>query len=147
MRNKARFDLRVRVRREEEDLRFAALGRRVHRVSTPRLRPLAPAADSSGVRVADTSIPIVCMVSGPKRRKTTTREAYQGTDQGLPRARLISRSDTLAAKANRPAEVNMASTDVSSKTSMEMPEAGTIDMKLEVVTLLVSDVDQAKRFY
>jgi catechol 2,3-dioxygenase-like lactoylglutathione lyase family enzyme len=30
---------------------------------------------------------------------------------------------------------------------MEMPEAGTIDMKLEVVTLPVSDVDQAKRFY
>ena len=28
-----------------------------------------------------------------------------------------------------------------------MPEAGTIDMKLEVVTLPVSDVDRAKRFY
>ncbi len=41
----------------------------------------------------------------------------------------------------------MAGTDVSSNTSMEMPEAGTIDMKLEVVTLPVSDVDQAKRFY
>src|SRR6266700_778765 len=41
----------------------------------------------------------------------------------------------------------MAGTDVSSNTSTEMPEAGTIDMKLEVVTLPVSDVDQAKRFY
>ncbi len=41
----------------------------------------------------------------------------------------------------------MASTDASSNTSMEMPEAGTIDMKLEVVTLPVSDVDRAKRFY
>ena len=30
---------------------------------------------------------------------------------------------------------------------MEMPEAGTVDMKLEVVTLPVSDVDRAKRFY
>jgi catechol 2,3-dioxygenase-like lactoylglutathione lyase family enzyme len=30
---------------------------------------------------------------------------------------------------------------------MEMPEAGTIDMKLEVVTLPVSDVDRAKHFY
>src|ERR1700760_3571334 len=29
----------------------------------------------------------------------------------------------------------------------EMPEAGTIDMKLEVVTLPVADVDRAKRFY
>jgi catechol 2,3-dioxygenase-like lactoylglutathione lyase family enzyme len=41
----------------------------------------------------------------------------------------------------------MAGTDVRSNTSTAMPEAGTIDMKLEVVTLPVSDVDQAKRFY
>ena len=41
----------------------------------------------------------------------------------------------------------MSSADASSNTSMEMPEAGTIDMKLEVVTLPVSDVDRAKRFY
>jgi catechol 2,3-dioxygenase-like lactoylglutathione lyase family enzyme len=31
--------------------------------------------------------------------------------------------------------------------SMETPKVGTIDMKLEVVTLPVSDVDRAKRFY
>jgi catechol 2,3-dioxygenase-like lactoylglutathione lyase family enzyme len=30
---------------------------------------------------------------------------------------------------------------------MEVPEVGTIDMKLEVVTLPVSDVDRAKSFY
>ena len=41
----------------------------------------------------------------------------------------------------------MASTDVSSNTSTRLPEVGTIDMKLEVVTLPVSDVDRAKRFY
>src|SRR6266700_7111306 len=41
----------------------------------------------------------------------------------------------------------MAGTDVSSNTLTEMPEAGTIDMKLEVVTLPISDVDRAKRFY
>ncbi len=41
----------------------------------------------------------------------------------------------------------MTSTDVSSNPSMEMPEAATIDMKLEVVTLPVSDVDRAERFY
>jgi catechol 2,3-dioxygenase-like lactoylglutathione lyase family enzyme len=29
----------------------------------------------------------------------------------------------------------------------EMPEAGTVDMKLEVVTVPVTDVDRAKRFY
>ena len=41
----------------------------------------------------------------------------------------------------------MASTDASGSTSAQMSEAGTIDMKLEVVTLPVSDVDRAKRFY
>jgi catechol 2,3-dioxygenase-like lactoylglutathione lyase family enzyme len=37
----------------------------------------------------------------------------------------------------------MSSTD----TSTEVPEVGTVDMKLEVVTLPVSDVDRAKSFY
>jgi catechol 2,3-dioxygenase-like lactoylglutathione lyase family enzyme len=41
----------------------------------------------------------------------------------------------------------MSSTDVSSETSIDIPEVGAIDMKLEVVTLPVSDVDRAKRFY
>jgi catechol 2,3-dioxygenase-like lactoylglutathione lyase family enzyme len=41
----------------------------------------------------------------------------------------------------------MSSTDASAGTSMEIPRAGTIDMKLEVVTLPVSDVDRTKRFY
>jgi catechol 2,3-dioxygenase-like lactoylglutathione lyase family enzyme len=43
-------------------------------------------------------------------------------------------------------EVNM-STDVGSTGSPETAELSTIDMKLEVVTLPVSDVDRAKRFY
>jgi catechol 2,3-dioxygenase-like lactoylglutathione lyase family enzyme len=41
----------------------------------------------------------------------------------------------------------MSRTDTTRNTSMEMPELGTVDMKLEVVTLPVSDVDRAKRFY
>jgi catechol 2,3-dioxygenase-like lactoylglutathione lyase family enzyme len=41
----------------------------------------------------------------------------------------------------------MSSTGVSPDTSMEMPDVGIIDMMLEVVTLPVSDVDRAKRFY
>jgi catechol 2,3-dioxygenase-like lactoylglutathione lyase family enzyme len=41
----------------------------------------------------------------------------------------------------------MRGTDLSSDTSSGVPEPGTIDMKLEVVTLPVSDVDRAKRFY
>ena len=39
------------------------------------------------------------------------------------------------------------STGASTDTSTEVPEVGTIDMKLEVVTLPVSDVDRAKSFY
>ena len=39
------------------------------------------------------------------------------------------------------------STDVGSATSTETPELSTIDMALEVLTVPVSDVDRAKRFY
>ena len=41
----------------------------------------------------------------------------------------------------------MSSTDVSGATSAPTPAPATIDMKLEVVTLPVSDVDRAKSFY
>lgn len=41
----------------------------------------------------------------------------------------------------------MSSTDARSDTSAEVPEVGTIEMKLEVVTLPVSDVERAKNFY
>ena len=41
----------------------------------------------------------------------------------------------------------MSSTDVSTNPSTEAPRMGTCDMKLEVVTLPVSDVDRAKAFY
>ena len=41
----------------------------------------------------------------------------------------------------------MSSTDVSSATSQETAEVGTTDMALEVVTVPVSDVERAKRFY
>jgi catechol 2,3-dioxygenase-like lactoylglutathione lyase family enzyme len=44
-------------------------------------------------------------------------------------------------------EVNMSSTEASTGSSSEGPQAGTVDMKLEVVTLPVSDVDRAKSFY
>jgi catechol 2,3-dioxygenase-like lactoylglutathione lyase family enzyme len=41
----------------------------------------------------------------------------------------------------------MSSTEVSAGTSTDAPEAGTIDMKLEVISIPVSDVDRSKRFY
>ena len=41
----------------------------------------------------------------------------------------------------------MTSTGASADASTQMPEPRTVDLKLEVVTLPVSDVDRAKRFY
>ena len=41
----------------------------------------------------------------------------------------------------------MSGMDASTSNSTQVPEAGAIDMKLEVVTLAVSDVDRAKGFY
>ena len=41
----------------------------------------------------------------------------------------------------------MSTTQVSTENATGLNEPGTIDMKLEVVTLPVSDVDRAKRFY
>ena len=41
----------------------------------------------------------------------------------------------------------MSSTDVSAETSTAGPEAGTIDMKLEVIAIPVSDVDRSKSFF
>src|SRR6187200_3262104 len=77
--------------------------------------------------------------SGPMRS--------QCSDQGLPRARQISPRDTVSPITNRSREFTMSSTGETTDTSIETPQVGTIDMKLEVVTLPVSDVDRAKRFY
>jgi catechol 2,3-dioxygenase-like lactoylglutathione lyase family enzyme len=41
----------------------------------------------------------------------------------------------------------MSSTDVTAAASTGAQEAGTIDMRLEVITIPVSDVDRAKSFY
>jgi catechol 2,3-dioxygenase-like lactoylglutathione lyase family enzyme len=41
----------------------------------------------------------------------------------------------------------MSSTQVSSETAIETPSARTVDMKLEIVVIPVSDVDRAKLFY
>ena len=44
-------------------------------------------------------------------------------------------------------EVTMSTTDTSSETSTQAREAGSVDMKLEIDVLAVSDVDRAKQFY
>jgi catechol 2,3-dioxygenase-like lactoylglutathione lyase family enzyme len=41
----------------------------------------------------------------------------------------------------------MTSTPMSTERGTQVPSAGTVDMKLEVVVIPVSDVDRAKRFY
>ena len=41
----------------------------------------------------------------------------------------------------------MGGTGVSADASQTMPDVGTVEMKLEVVTLPVTDVDRAKGFY
>jgi catechol 2,3-dioxygenase-like lactoylglutathione lyase family enzyme len=41
----------------------------------------------------------------------------------------------------------MSTIDVSSETTAQVPETGTVHFKLEVVVLPVSDADRAKRFY
>ena len=41
----------------------------------------------------------------------------------------------------------MSGTQVRSETAIETPRARTVDMKLEIVVIPVSDVDRAKRFY
>src|SRR5512132_2801139 len=41
----------------------------------------------------------------------------------------------------------MSGTQVRSETAIETPRARTVDMKLEVVVIPVSDVDRAKEFY
>src|SRR5271166_1936869 len=64
---------------------------------------------------------------------SAARPLAQGSDQGLPRARRISRGDMMFQTPTDPKEREMAGADV--------------DMKLEVVTVPVSDVDRAKRFY
>jgi catechol 2,3-dioxygenase-like lactoylglutathione lyase family enzyme len=50
-------------------------------------------------------------------------------------------------RTNPPTEVNMSSTDASPGASTGAAEVATIDMKLEVITIPVSDVDRAKSFY
>jgi catechol 2,3-dioxygenase-like lactoylglutathione lyase family enzyme len=41
----------------------------------------------------------------------------------------------------------MSSIDVSTEASIQVPEVATVNLKLEVVVVPVSDVDRAKRFY
>ena len=41
----------------------------------------------------------------------------------------------------------MSSTQMSSEHATQTPTAATVDLKLEVITIPVSDVDRAKRFY
>jgi len=51
------------------------------------------------------------------------------------------------ADIHRPQEMTMSTTQVGADSATETPAAGTVDMKLEVVTVPVSDIDRARSFY
>jgi hypothetical protein len=51
------------------------------------------------------------------------------------------------ATSQQPTEVTVSATDMRSETSMQVPDTGTLDFKLELVVVPVSDADRAKRFY
>jgi catechol 2,3-dioxygenase-like lactoylglutathione lyase family enzyme len=72
----------------------------------------------------------------------------QGQDGDKAQLDLVfpSEKPEIMVNVSRPMEVKMSSTQASSA-SVQVPDAGTVDMKLEVVTLPVSDVDRAKDFY
>ena len=44
-------------------------------------------------------------------------------------------------------EVTMSSTQMSNEHAAQIPTAATVDLKLEVVAIPVSDIDRAKNFY
>ena len=56
--------------------------------------------------------------------------------------------EELAAKvASQNTEVTMSSTQTSNESATQIPTTATVDLKLEVVAIPVSDVDRAKAFY
>ena len=76
---------------------------------------------------------------------TRVRSLVPGPRPVTSRARPWSRAATLATTQRR--ESRMGSTDVTTETHGAGAAPGTIDMKLEVITIPVSDVDRAKSFY
>src|SRR3954469_14734247 len=84
---------------------------------------------------------------GTGRHHDPKREPSDRGPTGDSRGATDQRRREAPPKANRPTEGNMSSTDGGTATSTEMPEVSTIDMGLEVVTIPVSDVDRALRFY
>ena len=61
--------------------------------------------------------------------------------------RIVHHADVLMLKGASYRPVSRVSVRTKASTSSEIPQAGTIDMMLEVVTLPVSDIDRAKLFH
>src|SRR5690242_10581943 len=78
--------------------------------------------------------------------RNVTPQPRPGPGPGTPRARARARPATVPPYSER-RRGSMTSADVSSRRATETPRPGTVDMALEVVTIPVSDVDRAKRFY
>jgi catechol 2,3-dioxygenase-like lactoylglutathione lyase family enzyme len=70
---------------------------------------------------------------------------HRGSDQGIHWREPVGSGETLRPLTNQ-REVTVTSTDIRTDTATEA-QVGTVDFKLEAVTLPVSDVDRAKAFY
>src|SRR5918994_14295 len=84
---------------------------------------------------------LLCIASSIPSQRLRDLEVHCARSEGSVNAK------ELRIKAPKPEELDMSSTQVRSETVIETPRARTVDMKLEVVVIPVSDVDRAKRFY
>ncbi len=67
-------------------------------------------------------------------------------DQGHTRARRVTNRGTVVLRTN-PTEATMSITELNTDTATQLPATRTLDMKLEVAIVPVSDADRAKSFY
>src|SRR3954453_19245164 len=83
---------------------------------------------------------------GPRSRPGNTLVAPRAPGPGCYPGATRAGMRELVHQANE-MEVTMSTTEIQSGRTVEAPEPGTVDYKLEVMVLPVSDVDRAKAFY
>jgi catechol 2,3-dioxygenase-like lactoylglutathione lyase family enzyme len=84
------------------------------------------------------------MAGAKPKGRPPTRGKRPGTYPGAIKTRT---RDLQRIKTDDQKEVTMSTTALNTDTATQTPDVGTIDMKLEVVTLPVSDFNRAKAFY
>jgi NAD(P)-dependent dehydrogenase (short-subunit alcohol dehydrogenase family)/catechol 2,3-dioxygenase-like lactoylglutathione lyase family enzyme len=100
--------------------------------------------DGSARAVAD----VVAVLVGDRGR-TISGGIIRLDEPGLPPGSVPGARNRLSreVREDRPPEVNMSTIDAGTEGATTAPEAGTLDLRLEVVVLPVTDVDRAKDFY